>query len=214
MPLTAEPAPPARASSPAPEPEAPEPRQARKASPAPRQGPSRTPRKAPGASPKALEARAAAKAPRGRQGAPERPETGRWGLFRRLQVPGRGRLDVLRLVIEDVPAATKAAEVLQVLEGAGLAAAYSEEGVPFANHRALPEARWPEHYDTSASLRAESWGSLRGTRGPSTRRLGLVVPAPLWSRLTLAAARSGQSMQAYVTELLAEGLSRLEGTAQ
>jgi hypothetical protein len=41
------------------------------------------------------------------------------GLFRRLQVPGRGRTSVLRLVLEDVPPGTQAAEIFERLEAAG-----------------------------------------------------------------------------------------------
>lgn len=57
----------------------------------------------------------------------ELPEArGCWGLFRRLQVPGRGRTSVLRLILEDVPPGTKAADIFAALQAAGESPRFSE----------------------------------------------------------------------------------------
>ncbi len=175
----------------------------------------RGPRKAPAAMAGPGTAPAAPEAVQGAPKAPPGPTS--WGLFHRLQVPGRGRPSlVLRLVVEDVPAGTKGADVLAALEAFGDSARYSEGGIAWGNHQLLPAARWPELLSAGpapaldegatrgqgARPERRKWAAMTDADKAPDRRVTLALPAPVWARLTLAASAAGLPLQTWARQAL------------
>lgn len=102
------------------------------------------------------------------------------------------------LLVDEVPAGTKRADVLAALEAwrQWQRFAVVPPGVQLA---VLPEPRWGELEGEWAGR--VSWPEL----APTSRRITLEVPGEVWARCTMAARRAGKpSLQAWALEWLAE----------
>jgi hypothetical protein len=124
-----------------------------------------------------------------------------------------GAVRTARLLVTDVPERTSPEQVLAALEAAGLAAEFSEAGVPFGNHEIKADGRrgWP--YGISGVREAEAvkwagppdkrpepaaiaWADLTRERGRNEgRRVTLRLTDAEHARYSLAAGREGASLQ-------------------
>ena len=124
-----------------------------------------------------------------------------------------GAVRTARLLVTEVPERTSPEAVLAALEAAGLAAEFSEAGVPFGNHEIKADGRrgWP--YGISGVHEAEAapwpgppanrpepaaitWADLtrERTRGEG-RRVTLRLTDAEHARYSLAAGRAAVSLQ-------------------
>lgn len=113
-----------------------------------------------------------------------------------------GAVRTARLVIDDVPDKTTVHDVLAALEAAGKAAEFSEGGVPFGNHEIKGNTRgWPFAIAGIEDAPRITWAKL--TAPPSRadgRRVTLRLTDAEHARYTLAAQRSGLSLQEWMVE--------------
>lgn len=132
----------------------------------------------------------------------------RWAVTHRIN--SRPVRHVARLVIDEAPDGAKDADVRDRIAQAGLASEFTVYGEPFANHKIVAEAKWPEKIEGVAdAVRGESMSAdeLRAAlrRGqpvavtwaalePVERRMTIRVPAPVHERATLAAEQAGMSL--------------------
>lgn len=132
--------------------------------------------------------------PSSRRGRPATETLTSWAVVERLR-PGRGRtLTVPRLIVSGVPPRLRRAEVLEALDAAGAGARFSVAGVPWANHRVLPEGQWPEVWDRIGSPPDRwSWDQLTAPQGG--RVVSLRLSAAEHATAAIAAARLGLTLQ-------------------
>ena len=139
-----------------------------------------------------------------------------------------GAVRTARLLVTEVPERTSPEAVLAALEAAGLAAEFSEAGVPFGNHEIKADGRrgWP--YGISGVHEAEAapwpgppanrpepaaitWADLTRERGRNEgRRVTLRLTDAEHARFTLAAQRAGVSLQEWFMAA-ADAQARAEG---
>ena len=116
--------------------------------------------------------------------------------------------NVPKAVIGDVPEGVKALVVMAQLESAGLAVPFSEEGIPWANHKVIGESSKAFPADIPDGVSVYSWEELAAA-AKAERRVTLRVPVSVYE--AVRAAAGSQGMQAWCLVALAERLARVQG---
>jgi len=131
----------------------------------------------------------------------------RFVIVRSLHVGNRVR-NVPKAVIGDVPDGVKAPVVMAQLESAGLAVPFSEEGIPWANHKVIGENSKAFPADIPDGVLVYSWEELAAA-AKAERRVTLRVPVSVYE--AVRAAAGSQGLQAWCVAALAERLARVQG---
>lgn len=132
----------------------------------------------------------------------------RWAVVHRAGF--RGAQPDLWMVVEDVPAAVRMAEVRQALEAASWWPAWQRRIGLGASVRVVSERSWPGWLQEVAALEGavqhERWERLT----PESRRLSIPLEGDGYVLVRRAAAEAGQSMQGWAArQLVAAAQARL-----
>jgi hypothetical protein len=148
----------------------------------------------------------------------------RFAVLHKLSAPGAATRYLGRLVVEDVPDHTTRRQVLDLLSRAydpvtktSRAAAFTQAGIPFANHdvRAETARGWPRNTELAPDTPAVTWTELHNEVAAAERaihRFALRTPQRVWDQVAKAAAIERRSLNDFINLAMEDRAAKILGS--